>query len=108
MAKCPVTNFDDQSTYDKFMDGGLGYGSICFPAALPKILIMIIFPPLAVFLEQYKRGFPRVDKIVLNFVLTACFYFPGLLHALSELEMGGISCSSITGQDNKNSEQCNS
>ena len=103
MSKCSATDFNNQSAYDKFMDGGLGYGSVCFPAALPKFLIMIIFPPLSVFLDQYKLGFPRIDKIILNFVLTACFYFPGLLHALTV-----VDCGSITGSVNNTQAHCDS
>ena len=39
-----------RSLYDKFMYGGMGYGLFCVPKELPKYIIMIIFPPLAVFI----------------------------------------------------------
>ena len=64
---------------------------------------MIIFSPLSVFLDQYKLGFPRIDKIILNFVLTVCFYFPGLLYALTIDD-----CGSITGFDNNTQAHCDS
>ena len=82
-----VTNLNEQSIYDKVIDGGIGYGSICLPTNIFRYLIMIIFPPLAVFLDEWKRGFKRIDKIIINFILTAFFYFPGLIHALAIIEL---------------------
>mgnify|MGYP006911157149 CR=1 FL=1 len=35
-----------------------------------------------------------VFALVLSFILTACFYFPGLLHALSVMK-GNEKCSSL-------------
>lgn len=78
-----VTNLNEQSIYDKVIDGGIGYGSICLPSNIFRYIIMIIFPPLAVFLDEWDKGFKRIDKIIVNFILTAFFYFPGLIHALA-------------------------
>ena len=89
--QCPITDYDNQSLYDKLMDGGLGYGSICFPAEIGKYILLIIFPPLYVFIDQWKLGFPRIDRIIVNFLLTSFFYFPGLLHALSLLKCGPMA-----------------
>ena len=97
---CSRTDFDNQSAFSKMMDGGIGYGTICLPAELPKYIIMVIFPPLYVIMDQYKKGFPRFDKIIVSFVLTSLFYFPGLLHALSIIECGAYSDSVTT------EEQC--
>ena len=99
---CPSTDFDNQSAFSKMMDGGIGYGTICLPAELPKYIIMVIFPPLYVILDQYKKGFPRFDKIIVNIILTSMFYFPGLLHALSIIECGAFSDPSTR------NEQCSS
>lgn len=97
--QCPATVFDNQSPVDKMMDGGIMYGTICFPKELSKYILMIIFPPLYFIVEQYKQGFPRIDKIIVSFILTSLFYFPGLLHALNELECGSLAAS--TGKPNK-------
>ena len=37
-------------------------------------------------------GFPRIDKIITSFILTAFFYFPGLIHALSDIDCKGDKC----------------
>tara|TARA_B100000989_G_C19477296_1_gene443502 strand:+ start:307 stop:618 length:312 start_codon:yes stop_codon:yes gene_type:complete len=96
---CSRTNFDDQSAFSKMMDGGIGYGTVCLPAELPKYIIMVIFPPLYVIMDQYKKGFPRFDKIIVSIVLTSLFYFPGLLHALSIIECGAYSDSTTTDEE---------
>ena len=33
----------------KFFNGGIGYGKICLPVAIPRIFLTILFPPLGVF-----------------------------------------------------------
>jgi uncharacterized membrane protein YqaE (UPF0057 family) len=89
-----ITDLDNQTVYHKVMDGGLGYGTICIPANITRYIIMVVFPPLSVFLDEWNNGFKRIDKIIINFILTAMFYFPGLLHALSIIEcdnVGGVN-----------------
>ena len=83
--------FDDRSLYDKMMYGGLGYGLFCIPRELPKYFVMIIFPPLAVFIEEKNSGFKNVGRIIINFILTSFFYFPGLLHALNVIRCGALT-----------------
>jgi uncharacterized membrane protein YqaE (UPF0057 family) len=89
---CEVTNFDNQSAMDKMFDGGIMYGTICFPRNLPKYILMVIFPPLYFIIDQFEKGFPRIDKIIMSFILTAFFYFPGLIHALSDIDCQGDKC----------------
>jgi uncharacterized membrane protein YqaE (UPF0057 family) len=89
---CVLTNnMDNVSLYDKMMYGGMGYGTFCVPKELPNYIMVIIFPPLSVFVQQWNNGFKRIDKIIICFVLTAFFYFPGLLYGLNELSCGGIT-----------------
>jgi uncharacterized membrane protein YqaE (UPF0057 family) len=71
------------STFDKLMYGGFGFGPICFPTYIPILIITVIFPPLAVFLEEMANGFKDISKIIVNLILTSLFYFPGLIHALT-------------------------
>ncbi len=75
------------TAFERLMYGGFGYGKICVPKGLPQLILTILFPPAGVFYEEYKAGFPNVTRIVMNFILTALFYFPGLIHALS-----GMNC----------------
>jgi uncharacterized membrane protein YqaE (UPF0057 family) len=72
----------DTNLAQQFMNGGLGYGSLCIPEHLFDISISLIFPPLYVILSQLKNKKIDFGKIILNFVLTSLFYFPGLVHAL--------------------------
>lgn len=83
-------SLDNRSLYDKFMYGGMGYGLFCVPKELPKYIIMIIFPPLAVFIEEMNTGFKNVGRIIINFILTSFFYFPGLLHAMNVIRCGAL------------------
>lgn len=75
------------TAFERLMYGGFGYGKMCIPAGLGQLILTILFPPAGVFYEEYKTGFKNVSRIVMNFILTACFYFPGLIHALS-----GMNC----------------
>ena len=67
---------------DAFVEGGMWYGSLCMPKFLTELILIIIFPPLYIFLDQKKKGFPDFYQIIKNFILTCCFYFPGMIHAL--------------------------
>lgn len=83
-------NADNLSTYDKLMDGGFGFGTICLPTYLPRLLFTIIFPPIAITMEQFANGFKQPTKIITSIILTAMFYFPGLIHGLY-----GLDCSNM-------------
>ena len=93
----------NRSLYDKFMYGGMGYGLFCVPKELPKYIIMIIFPPLSVFIEEMNSGFKNVGRIIINFILTSFFYFPGLLHA-----MNVIRCGALGESEKSNDSRCSS
>ena len=67
---------------DAFVEGGMWYGSLCMPKFLSDIILIIIFPPLYVFLHQKATGFKDFYQIIKNFILTCLFYFPGMIHAL--------------------------
>lgn len=75
------------STLDQFLYGGMGNGSLCIPMFIPELLTAILFPPLAVFIQQYRQGFKDVKQIVINLILTSCFYFPGMLHAMNQMSL---------------------
>ena len=87
---CSANDFNNLPFYNKLMYGGMGYGKFCLPKDFSSILILIAFPPLFVFINEYKNGFKRIDRIIINFILTSCFYFPGLLHGLSILSSGSF------------------
>lgn len=91
---------DNWSFYDKIVYGGLGYGNICLPSHLFDIIVTVIFPPFGLILSKldFKNTFPyihwgtfdtvmeNISSIVKCFLLTMCFYVPGLVYALNLLK----------------------
>lgn len=101
---------------DRFLYGGLGHGYFCLPTNLIRIFFTVLFPPLATILKHLKiqDTFPfitfetlsnlanNIDDIIYSFVLTACFYIPGLIHGLSQLkcaETTGAGSGDVTKED---------
>ena len=46
MSNC--VNKGNTNLGEQFLNGGMGYGSICMPDSLLDMIIIIIFPPLYV------------------------------------------------------------
>jgi uncharacterized membrane protein YqaE (UPF0057 family) len=76
------------SIFDAIMYGGLIAQDICFPSYIFKLIVTIIFPPLGVWWNQHELGYPAPGRIALGFILTALFYFPGLIYALNDHKCG--------------------
>jgi uncharacterized membrane protein YqaE (UPF0057 family) len=83
--------------FDKVIYGGLGYGNICLPTHLFRVLATILFPPLGIIIKHinFIDMFPWVDitQIILNIadlikslLLTSFFYIPGLIYSLNQLK----------------------
>jgi uncharacterized membrane protein YqaE (UPF0057 family) len=90
---------DDWTFFDKVLYGGLGYGNICLPTHLFKVMLTIIFPPLGIVLKHIKLmdDIPWIDatslimnvsELVKSLLLTAFFYIPGLIYSLNQLKCG--------------------
>jgi len=77
------------------MEGGAvenhGPDSFCFPSQLKDIFIIVLFPPLWIFLKEMYSPIPfkNVMRIVINLALTSFFYFPGLIHAMNIMRYDG-------------------
>ncbi len=69
-----------------FVHGGIGESSYCIPKQIKDIILILIYPPAYIFLIEYrnKKGF-NISHVMVCFVLTCCFYFPGVIYAMSEL-----------------------
>ena len=75
--KCRDTNL-----YNILLYGGFGYGRLCLPDNVVDYIILIVFPPLFVFLHEYYSKKPfRIMLLITNIILTSCMYFPGMIHA---------------------------
>lgn len=68
---------------DIMVDGGFGYGKICIPKGIVDMVLIIICPPLYVFLYQSKQPKFDITPIITNLLLSSCLYFPGFIHALN-------------------------
>jgi uncharacterized membrane protein YqaE (UPF0057 family) len=72
---------DNNDLYNMFMYGQLIKDDICLPKKTLNNIITIIFPPLGLYLKQVKNKNTNMKKIIICFILTGLFYFPGLLYA---------------------------
>ena len=87
----------DQARY-----GGMNQSPICVPSVLGPMIMCFIFPPLFVIAhEVYKEEKHRnLNNILINFLLTTFFYFPGLLHAMNLLRHEGTWVDNYSGLPN--------
>ena len=97
--------YQSSSLYDSIMYGNMISEDICLPMGIIDTLIAIIFPPLAVFIKQYRRNFPNPSKIGIAFILTAMFYFPGLIYALNETHCSDAVNTTHYGKSDTNSDE---
>ena len=68
-----------------FMHGGMIQDDICIPTDFIKLFFTIIFPPIGIWIDQHGKGYPNMNKIGISFILTAMFYFPGLMYGLNNI-----------------------
>lgn len=80
--------YDAYSTYDTVMHGGFIAEDLCIPEKFFVTLTAIFFPPIAVTYRQFRAGFPNPIEIFICLILTAMFYFPGLIYALNKINCG--------------------
>lgn len=86
----PETTTSD-GLFDSILYGNMIAEDICIPRSFFVMIITIIFPPLGVFINQYNQGFPNPTSIGISMVLTALFYFPGLIYALNQSNCRDVS-----------------
>ena len=67
---------------DAIFEGGLGYGKLCVPTSLNDFVMIVLYPPAYIFFVQKDKGFKNIWQVLLSFILTSFFYFPGLIHAI--------------------------
>lgn len=93
----------DFSLYDKFIYGGLGYGYICLPNNLIRIILAVLFPPFSVLLKHLnpQNEFPYITwnglynlyqnftDVVFTLILTSLFWVPGVIYAFNEIKVLG-------------------
>jgi uncharacterized membrane protein YqaE (UPF0057 family) len=86
----------EYTLFDRFVYGGLGYGTFCLPTNLMRVVATIVFPPLAIVFDWLEGDFPfinfekmvrGIDKFFYSLVLTMMFYIPGLIYSLSHINV---------------------
>ena len=69
----------------KFMNGGMNQNTICFPKQLKDLLIIFLYPPLYIIMKEYKSVKFNIMNVLVCFVLTCAFYFPGVVYAMKKM-----------------------
>jgi uncharacterized membrane protein YqaE (UPF0057 family) len=77
--------YDPYENYYTILEGNMIKESLCIPKRIIHIIITILFPPLGMLYTQFKRKFDAPGKILLSLILTTCFYLPGLIYGLNNL-----------------------
>lgn len=72
------------TVYDAIIYGNLIAYPICFPKWIFKLIFTILCPPIGVLWGQHEKGYPSPGRIIICFILTSLFYFPGLIYALND------------------------
>lgn len=80
-----------------YINGGIGFGKLCLDNNFTRLIVLIIYPPLYIYImerEFIKRDNDKssdnkkrpkgidIKAIIMCFVYTCAFYFPGLVYAL--------------------------
>ena len=81
--KCKLNTHTDLAS--SYLNGGIGFGKLCLDRQVTRMMIMFVYPPLYIFLEEKERTdkpFANMRAIILSFIYTCMFYFPGLIYAL--------------------------
>jgi uncharacterized membrane protein YqaE (UPF0057 family) len=82
-------NNNEYTFADKLLTGGLGYGKFCIPDEMPHIILAMVFPPFAIIWNYANNNYLSfaefIRKFFYCFILTMCFYFPGLIYAINDI-----------------------
>jgi uncharacterized membrane protein YqaE (UPF0057 family) len=61
----------------------------CIPSNLKDIFLIVLFPPLWVFLKELNSPNKNFINVMYNILFTSFFYFPGLIHAMNLMRLEG-------------------
>ena len=80
--KTPIENNATNRMYNMFFYGQLIKDDICIPHKLVNITITFLLPPLGLYLKQRENKKINIKNLIISFILTGLFYFPGLIYSL--------------------------
>ncbi len=78
--KCNLNTGETLSS--AYINGGFGFGKLCLSKEFTRLILMILFPPSYVFIKEWEKGFTNKGAIIMSFIYTCIFYFPGLIYTL--------------------------
>ena len=78
--KCTLNKGETLSS--AYISGGFGFGKLCLNKEFTRTILLLIFPPSYVFIKEMEKGFTNKGAIIMSFIYTCIFYFPGLIYTL--------------------------
>ena len=78
--KCKLNTGETLSS--AYINGGFGFGKLCLSKEFTRLILMLLFPPSYVFIKEWEKGFTNKGAIIMSFIYTCIFYFPGLIYTL--------------------------
>ena len=67
--KCTLNTHTDLAS--SYLNGGIGFGKLCLDRQVTRLMIMFVYPPLYIFLEEKERTdkpFANMRAIILCFI----------------------------------------
>jgi len=79
--------------------GGMNQSPICVPSVLGPMMLCFIFPPFFVIAHELLKDarHRNLNNILVSFLLTSLFYFPGLMHGMNLLRHEGTWVDNYSG-----------
>jgi uncharacterized membrane protein YqaE (UPF0057 family) len=91
--------------YDKLLYGGIGYGYICLPRNIIRVILSVLFPPFGIVLHhlELKDEFPyitftglinlvnNIGDVIWSVFLTFLFWVPGVIYSFQKLKVLGAT-----------------
>ena len=70
-----------------YINGGFGFGKLCLDNNFSRFVLLLVYPPLYIYVmeKQYadtNKKTIQYKPIILCFIYTSMFYFPGLLYGM--------------------------
>ena len=76
-----------------YINGGFGFGKLCLDNNFTRFILLITYPPLYIYIMEKEKQKKKMDvhnkyvpmnikAIILCFIYTCMFYFPGLIYGM--------------------------
>jgi len=75
-----------------YINGGFGFGKLCLDNNFTRFILLITYPPLYIYIMEKEKSKQQsqngkyvpmnIKAIILCFIYTCMFYFPGLIYGM--------------------------